>query len=322
MVAVFLVFLILVLSLFSLLCSNSAQFLVFVMDLKNIFDQEKFSAYTASLRSKEFLDLLQSRINYDIETIKKQYLNYVEEAEFGIQLLSKFDLHSKRILEVGSGAGILTAWLLMNGADIIGIEPSALGFAFHEDIFSTIWEHYKLPDKKVFDLSAEQLDPAVVGKFDLIFSLNVMEHIPPANLELVFSKMRSVMTETGAMYHHCPNYIIPFEPHYGLPLVPFFPQLTGKLKGVAKEDLWASVNFITLPQVKKIAKNLGLEVSFKKNVMKETFTRLEFDKQFASRHLFLVKVYKVMKAVGIISLLGLIPPVLSTPMTYTLTFKK
>ncbi len=292
------------------------------MDLKNIFDQEKFSAYTASLRSKEFLDFLQSRISYDVETIKRQYLNYVEEAEFGIQLLSKFDLNGKRILEVGSGAGILMSWLLINGADIVGIEPSALGFSFHEDIFSAIWAHYKLADKRVFDLSAEQLDPAIVGKFDLIYSINVMEHIPVDNLELVFSKMKSVMTDTGAMYHHCPNYIIPFEPHYGLPLVPFFPQVTGKLKGVNKEDLWASVNFITLPQVKKIAKALNLDVSFKEKVMKETFTRLEFDAQFASRHLFLVKVYKVLKAVGIINLLGLIPPVLSTPMTYTLTFKK
>ncbi len=291
------------------------------MALNDIFDLEQFSRYTARLRSQQFLDFLQSRVNYDINTIKREYLNYIEEAEFGIKLLSKFDLRGKRVLEVGSGAGIFMSWLLLNGVDIIGIEPSALGFSFHHDILTAILDHFNLPEERVFDLSAEELDPAITGKFDLIYSINVMEHIPVKNLQLVFSKMKNVMTEKGIMYHHCPNYIIPFEPHYGVPLVPFFPQLVGKLKGINKEDLWASVNFITLPQVKKIAKNLDLKINFKKNVMKETFTRLEFDQQFASRHPLLVKVYKVLKAVRIIDLLGFIPPVLSTPMTYVLTFK-
>ncbi|MDR3679842.1 MAG: class I SAM-dependent methyltransferase [Flavipsychrobacter sp.] len=251
----------------------------------------------------------------------RSYLNYIEEAEFAIKLLSKFDLQGKRILEVGSGAGIFMSWLLLNGVDIIGIEPSALGFSFHQDVLTAILDYFNLPKERVFDLSAEQLDVAITGKFDLVYSINVMEHIPVKNLELAFSKMKYVLTETGVMYHHCPNYIIPFEPHYGVPLVPFFPQVVGKLKGIHKEDLWSSVNFITLPQVKKIAKKIDLDIDFKKNVMKETFTRLEFDQQFSSRHPMLVKVYKVLKAVKIIDLLGLIPPVLSTPMTYTLTVK-
>jgi 2-polyprenyl-3-methyl-5-hydroxy-6-metoxy-1,4-benzoquinol methylase len=284
---------------------------------EKIADLASLKKYTDLLRSEEFLSYLQGRISYDISKIKKQYFNYIEEAEYGVKLLSKVDLEGKRVLEIGSGAGILTSWLIKNDVDVIGIEPSAIGYDFHKDIFTAIWDYFDLPADKVYDLSAEQLDPAVVGMFDLIFSLNVMEHIPSENLGIVFAKMKTVLKQDGFMYHHCPNYIIPFEPHYGIPLVPFFPGITGRLKGIDKEGVWKSLNFITLFQVKNITKNLNLKVDFKKQVMKETFTRLEIDKEFASRHPALTKVYGVMKKVGIISLLGLIPPVLCTPMTFT-----
>jgi len=62
-------------------------------------------------------------------------------------------------------------------------------------------------------------------------------------------------------------------------------------------------------------------VEFKKAVMKETFERLESDEQFGSRHPALLKVYKILKATGVIALLGLIPPSLCTPMTFTMTLK-
>ena len=288
---------------------------------KDVFNPEKFYAYTDTLRSESFLNYMQGRINYDLNEIKRQYFNYIEEAEYGIKLLSSHNLEGKRILEIGSGAGILTSWMLKNEVDIVGIEPSAIGYTFHKDIFSAIWDYFQLPTDRIYDLSAEQLDPTVLGKFQFIFSVNVMEHIPKENLELVFEKMKSVMSKDGMMLHHCPNYVVPFEPHYGIPLVPFFPHVTGKMRGVYKEGVWQSLNFITLPQVKKIANRLELKIDFKKAVMKETFTRLESDAQFASRHPALVKVYKILKATGVISLLGLIPPSLCTPMTFTMTHK-
>lgn len=287
----------------------------------NIFDTDKLAAYTAELRSDSFINYMQSRINYDFDEIKKHYFDYVEQAEFGVKYLSDLDLNGKHLLEIGSGAGILTAWLLMNGVNIVGIEPSALGFHFHNDIYTAICDHFKLPENSIYDLSAEELDAAKLGKFDIIFSINVMEHIPTKNLGLVFGRMKDVLNDDGIMYHHCPNYIIPFEPHYGIPLVPFFPQITGKLKGVADEPLWRSVNFITLPQVKQLTESAGLKVKFQKEVMKTSFVRLEHDKEFASRHKALAGIYKFLKAVGIIRLMGAIPPSMCTPMTFAISRK-
>ena len=215
---------------------------------QDVFNEQKMRAYVNELKSDALINYIKSRITYPWEEISKQYFNYVEEALFGMRLLSKFSLEG-RILEVGSGPGMLVAWLYMNGVNVMGIEPSELGFEFNLQLQNAIWDYYKLPGNLILDLIAEDLDPAVHGKFDLIYSVNVIEHLPKDNIQLAFTKIKNVLSEDGMMYHHCPNYIIPFEPHYGFPLVPMFPQLTGKIKGVANENLWKSFNFITLPQL-------------------------------------------------------------------------
>jgi 2-polyprenyl-3-methyl-5-hydroxy-6-metoxy-1,4-benzoquinol methylase len=287
---------------------------------QDVFNEQKMKAYANELTSDALINYIKSRITYQWDEISKQYFNYVEETVFGMKLLSKFSLEG-RILEIGSGPGMLVAWLHMNGVNITGIEPSELGFEFNLQMQHAIWDYYKLPGNLILDLVAEDLDPAIHGQFDLIYSLNVMEHLLPKNIQLAFTKMRNVLAEDGMMHHCCPNYIVPFEPHYGLPLVPGFPQLTGKIKGVANENLWKSINFITLPQVKKVASAIGMEVSFQQKAMKDSFMRLEEDKEFAVRHPSLVKIYPILKKLGIIKFFGLIPPVLCTPMTYTLLRK-
>ena len=287
---------------------------------QNVFNEQKMRAYANELKSDALINYIKSRITYPWDEISRQYFNYVEEAVFGMSLISKFTLEG-RILEVGSGPGMLIAWLHMNGVNITGIEPSELGFEFNLQIQNAIWDYYKLPENLILNLVAEDLDPALHGRFDLIYSVNVIEHLLPENIELAFTKIKNVLTEDGMVLHHCPNYIIPFEPHYGLPLVPMFPQLIGKIKGVANENLWKSINFITLPQVKKVASAIGMEVSFQQKGMKDSFLRLEEDKEFAERHPSLVKIYPILKKLGIINFFGLIPPILCTPMSFTLLHK-
>lgn len=280
---------------------------------------QRFEHFAAELRSEAFRTFLQSRIDYDLGAIERQFINYVEEAEFGARLLSEYLAPGRRVLEIGSGSGILTAWLLRNGHDVTGIEPSALGFGFNQDIVSALWAWFDLPANRLHDLRAEQLDPAQLGKFDLIFSINVIEHIPLETLEPALARMQSVLAEGGFMVHHCPNYLIPYEPHYGLPLMPLFPQVTGRMKGVAGEELWQSLNFITLPQVRRIAGRLGLDAAFQKKVMQSAFSRLLTDEEYAGRHPLLTLAAKAMRATGVLFLLGLIPPILCTPMTVRLS---
>lgn len=286
---------------------------------QKVFNKSELETFTKQLQSDSFVTFIESRIDYPFSDIKQEFNNYVEQAVYAVDLLSKIELANKRILEVGAGAGILTAWLLLNDIDVIGIEPSALGFHFHQDVFTAIWDYFKLPSNKVLDRSAEEIDEKELGKFDVIFSLNVMEHIPVNNLELVFQKMNSVLKGDGFMFHHCPNYTIPYEPHYGLPLVPYFPQMIGKLTGKIKESLWQSVNFITLSQVKKIADRNSLKAYFERGIMAESFNRLEYDQEFSYRHPSLAKLFPLLKKAGLIKLMEHLPPQFCTPMTFIIT---
>ena len=282
-------------------------------DFRNI---ESLRAFTSRILSEEFLVLFQSKVNYDIAPLIPIIQNYTEESEFGLRLISRYPLEKMSVLEVGAGAGILTAWLGLNGIRITGIEPSGIGYDFHGDLKEAIWSYFSLPGDLVKDLGVQHIS-RLEAKYDFIFSLNVLEHIPYAILEPAFQGMKSALNLNGMMLHHCPNYFIPFEPHYGFPLIPFIPQLSGKLMGVEADGVWQSLNFITYSKVKRMARKAGLRIIFHKGVMYDTFNRLEEDEVFAGRHKTLSRVYPVLRKLGLNLFLKNVPPALSTPMTFT-----
>lgn len=286
--------------------------------MSGVIDIAGMQEFAAQLRSEGFRQFWQSKSAYDISPYYPIMDNYIEESVFGLSLLKQFDLAGKKVLEVGAGAGILTAWLLKNGLDAWGIEPSGMGYDFHAEMFASVKQFFQLPEGRIIDAAAEDLSPQIINNTDIIFSLNVMEHIKPQNLLAAFVGMKSVLAKEGVMLHHCPNYIIPFEPHYGLPLVPFFPHITGKLKGVYNDGVWQSLNFITYYKVIKLAQKSGLQVIFQKGLMAEAFTRLEKDEVYASRHKLLSKLFPLLKYSGIIWFMRQIPPALCTPMTFWL----
>lgn len=286
--------------------------------MSKLFDKLAMQQFAQQLRSDAFRQFWQSKVSYDTSQYYTIMDNYIEESVFGLTLLQEFDLEDKKVLEVGAGAGILTAWLLQNGIDIWGIEPSGLGYDFHADMFAAVKEFYQLPDGRIIDVAAEGLSPEIISDADIIFSLNVLEHIQPQNLLQAFKGMQSVLAKEGTMLHHCPNYVIPFEPHYGLPLIPFFPHITGKIKGVYNDGVWQSLNFITYFKAKELAKQAGLDITFKKGLMADAFDRLKQDEVYASRHKILAKLYPLLKYSGFIALMRAIPPSLCTPMTFYL----
>ncbi len=286
--------------------------------MSKLFSKVAMQQFTEQLRSEKFRQFWQSKASYDTSKYYTIMDNYIEESVFALTLLQELDIEGKKILEVGAGAGVLTAWLLQNNIDAWGIEPSGIGYDFHSEMFIAVKQFYQLPENRIIDVAAENLTPKLINEVDIVFSLNVLEHIKPRNLAQAFASMKVVLAKGGKMLHHCPNYIIPFEPHYGLLLVPFFPHLTGKLKGVYSDAVWQSLNFITYFKVKKLATQAGLHISFKKGLMADAFIRLEKDKVYAARHKLLTKIYSLLKYTGIIWLLKQIPPSLCTPMTFYL----
>lgn len=239
-----------------------------------------------------------------------------EEVAVGRALVAPHLKPGMRIIEIGAGIGLLAHDLHRQGWNIVALEPGANGFGDSARIGAAV-RAFIGGDLPVLDKEASRLDPRTDGTFDLIFSVNVLEHIP--DLEENLAAMLGVLAPGGLMAHTCPNYHVPYEPHYALPLVPGFPQAVTVLKPhLHKEELWRSFNFITTSRVKRFARRAGLDIRFDRGLLYEAIHRLDDDAQFSQRHRGLVPlVYGALKRLGLMGALKHLPPALATPMRFT-----
>jgi SAM-dependent methyltransferase len=272
--------------------------------------------HVARLTSERVVEKVMKRTIIEQQRIVTSLSTYGAEAVHGFHFVEPYLPVRGRILEVGAGLGMLGSYLRIRGHDVVALEPCMAGFDSFRDIQSVVLEESgaNLP---VLPIRAEELNSRQHGTFDLIFSINVLEHI--GDLEGAFRSMASVLAPKGRMSHTCPNYSVPYEPHFGLPLVPLFPRATGVLlpSRICRGDLWRSLNFITYFQVKRFARKNGLRVLFRKGTLADAFARFDSDSEFAARQSGLAaELYRVLKAIGLISTVSHLPPALSTPMIF------
>lgn len=241
---------------------------------------------------------------------------YVNEARLGLELIAPLLGTSTRVLEVGCGIGALARYLLDSGFDVTGIEPGASGFGFMPALGTAILAMEPAQSRSWLTIGAEQLAPSNHGQFDVIYSTNVLEHIP--DLEGAFRGMASVLAPGGTMVHLCPNYLIPYEPHFGIPLLPIYSSATRYLfpKTVAKyPGIWQELNFITSCRVKRLARTHGLELTFDRGMLGKTIRRFEEDAVFRERQGAIAGLaQRFASNTGITRVLDRLPGELVTPM--------
>jgi len=249
---------------------------------------------------------------------------YLNEAPVGLELVAPYLSVRPRMLEVGSGIGILTHFLHSRGFDITGIEPGAAGGFAAMTAMSTAVARALAPEARgrVLPIAAADLRPAAHGTFGLIFSVNVLEHV--MTLDDTFAALASVLAPSGRMIHLCPNYAFPYEPHLAIPLVPGAPRLTRHLLPStidASRAIWSTLNFITAARIARLARRHGLRARFLPGVMATYFRRLREDDILAARHSRLVSRIARAPAAGALleAVLRAIPPRLATPMVIDLT---
>ena len=238
------------------------------------------------------------------------------EVAEGLSVLSGHDLSGKRILEVGAGAGLLSILLHRQGYDVTALDPSLGGFEANADFSMAIRKWFNADDLPFLRIGGADLNVNAHGRFDIIFSVNVLEHIP--DLRAAFHGMASVLSERGQMVHLCPNYTVPYEPHFGLPLVPFFPRALELLRPTLKKDgLWRSLNFVTCRQIRRYAKECGLSANFTPAMMRRAFERLDMDPTYCGRQRGLVTaIFAILKPIGVLPLIGKLPYQMATPMLF------
>ncbi len=219
------------------------------------------------------------------------------------------------LLEIGGGLGLSYAWLRQRGLDVTSLEPGLAGHPGSYELAQRLLSLLGVDGRDFLPRSAEQA-PGLGRRFALIFSYNVLEHL--ADLPGTLRGLLTCLRAGGVMRHGCPNYRVPYEPHFGMPLPPLFPRVLARLRPSLQDDeLWRRLNFVSAPTLQRWAQAQGVEVHFDREQAYHTFLRLEQEPSFADKHPQLFRLGRVLRRSGLLPVLRHLPPTWMTPMQVT-----
>ncbi len=266
-------------------------------------------------------DLLADCLGTSSELARAEFQMALAEARQTLSLLVNLELpENGSVLEVGAGMGIASAALSFFGFKVTSLEPGGVGFEINkstsEHISTTIGTRVTLAAD-----AAEDVEFNEGTKFDLIISNNVLEHVQ--NVEKSLVNLLGYLSPLGVMVHSCPNYTFPFEPHFGIPLVPFCPTKTSFFltSGIRKSGVWKSLNFVTARQVRRIFSRSDFVVQFKKGTMLKSIVRLNNDAEFHNRHALLGRIASNSIMLFLLKRIFSLPYWVATPMDFIVVHK-
>ena len=172
---------------------------------------------------------------------------YLAEAAFFHRVLAP-DLDRLRpgsnVLEIGSGIGLLSRLIAQRGHRVVAFEPAAAGFGdmhTYSQLLDECWLPAPVGD---IALHAAPFHASSIpdARFDLCFAINVIEHVPEPSA--MVAEATSLLQPGGHGRFICPNYLIPYEPHFGFPTL-VSKRLTGKVlrRRIEQSSLPDSVQF-------------------------------------------------------------------------------
>lgn len=274
------------------------------------------------LRMTESIKLIDvaTAINRSLFEIQKTYEIAVAESRQTLSLLQELEFElGDRVLEVGAGYGLASICLAMMGFEVVALEPGGIGFEENRLASIAFAESCGVLLSHISE-SAETFDFSQTEKFRLIVSNNVLEHIP--DVDRALTNLNHALSTDGVMVHSCANYSFPFEPHFGIPLVPMIPRLTSRLLplSIVSSGLWQSLNFIKYSQVKRNSRRSQMTCRFRKGTMSKSIKRLRLDQEFSERHAAISRLVRWKLLYRLLLLVTSIPRRFATPMDFIICF--
>ena len=162
--------------------------------------------------------------------------------------LNDYSFIGRRVLVVGAGTGAESVVLVQRGADIWGIEP----FDQALDILQERVELGQLPNGRFVKGCAENIVHPD-NKFDFVYCYTVIEHVQ--DVEKSLDEMIRVCKPGGWIFIATPDYRFPYEDHYKVNLIPFFPRWMQRiylsLRGKPTKFL-GTLQFVTEPYLDRM----------------------------------------------------------------------
>jgi SAM-dependent methyltransferase len=174
-----------------------------------------------------FKDILLSRQH--LEQVSRDSFSEERATEVLTMLQERtgLSLRDTRMLEIGAGYCMTLATARCRfGADAHGIEPGDDEYSGSIEVGREVLRATGQP-QDVLRIGVGESIPHPDESFDLVFSLNVLEHTndPPR----VIAESLRVLRPGGLMYHIVPNYGSWWEGHYGVPWIPHLNKSFGRL---------------------------------------------------------------------------------------------
>lgn len=240
-----------------------------------------------------------------------QFFNtWISEALFGWAEISPFTGNQSRGLEIGAGSGLLAARMSKSLEEIIALEPTSDTFSINETILNKIKEA-SYNNLIISRMPLEDFEDET--GFDLIWSINVFEHLNDWKAGLL--KTHSLLRPGGRAIILCPNYDIPYESHFGLPVLGT-KKITQRVfkKKIDKFErkyscvgLWKTLNFIRISQIIKFAHENNLEIKTDKTITDRLFDRVTTDMEFAKRHEYISPVIRLVRKTRLLNIWTRLP---------------
>lgn len=241
---------------------------------------------------------------------------WIAEAEFGYShVCEKIKLldSGSDILEVGCGSGILLSIFSEEFSQhkFIGLEPFGDGFNQLKEINSAI----KSSSVSIINVPYEDYESST--KFDLIYCINVFEHVQDWRHLLNWATKN--LKPNGIFIVLCPNYSFPYESHFKIPIILnkritkiLFNNYIKKFEeDNASLGLWNSLNFVKKKEVKIFTDELG---SYKKFIMSDDLSiidymvdRISYDDEFKKRQFVIGTIATLIQKIGLLNVLKLFP---------------
>ncbi len=217
---------------------------------------------------------------------------YVSEAVFFLDVLSK-DLSQlkpeSRVIEVGSGIGLLSLLIGGSGLQVDSYEPASAGFGKMAELRSLILRCWEGPINVTWFDGAlpRELDPAL-SRADYLIAIHVLEHVSNP-MDLIASCMTWIKPE-GEGRFVLPNYAFPYEPHFGFPTLGrkrwtywLWRRKIAESSIPDAQDFWNDLSWPTLNRFRRDLYSRRVGFQFSRAISRQYVSRLVTDETFRER---------------------------------------